>query len=146
MAVYGDFDHTFKQNENLSTVGAAFKPIYIATDNSVQIASTYTTKAVGILQKISNSANTGASVMVRLGSISKAICDSCVAGDWLGAGAEGLRKVTGVSLGSATADVNVLGMALVGSVQTGTVIPVLINPFAIPQLTITGGSATAVVP
>ena len=142
MAVYGDFDHTFKQQENLSTAGAAFMPVYLATNNAVRIASTYTTKAFGILQKVSNSVNTGASVMVKVGSISKAICDSCVAGDFLGAGAEGLRKVTEI-IKSTTTDVNVLARALEGSVQTGTVISVLINPFAIPHLTITaGGSAS----
>lgn len=148
MAIYGDFDKTFKQNENLSTSGAAFMPVYIATNNSVQIASTYTTKSIGIIQRISNSSNTGASVMVRLGAISKAICDSCVAGDFLAAGAEGLRKVSGVIMGTGgVGSVNVLASALENSVQTSTVISVIINPFSIVPMTIlAANSATVTIP
>ena len=153
MTVFGDFDQTFKQQHNLSTAGAAFKPVWIATNNSVRIATTYTTKAIGILQKLSKSSNTGDSVMVRLGAISKAVCDSCVAGDLLGAGAEGLRKLTGVTAKSDTAaagNVHVLARALDVSTQTGTVIPVLINPFAIhiPQLAtaVATNTLTATIP
>lgn len=86
--------------------------------------------------------------MVRLGAISKAICDSCVAGDLLAAGAEGLRKVTGsVSGTGGVGPIHVIGHALEGSVQTSTVIPVLLSPFSIvPTKVLAADSGTVTVP
>ena len=155
MTVYGDFDHTFKQHENLSTAGAAFMPVYMATNNSVRIASTYTTKTIGILQKVSNSTKTGASVMVRLGAISKGKAGGTgtttsvpiVAGDLVAAGQAGLRKVTALVVGTGGVGVvNVIGRAL-DAAATGAVFPILINPFAIVPMTIlAANSGTVTIP
>ena len=150
MAIYGDFDHTFKQHENLSTAGAALLPVYIATNNSVRVATTHTTKVIGVLQKISTNTGTGAAVMVRLGAISKAIADDTIAaGDLVAASANGIKQATGLSIISDTAgagNIHILGTALDVSNLTGTVIPVLISPFSInvPQIA-TAASTTSTI-
>lgn len=119
------WDETFKAGADLSAAGKQFLAVKItggvSPNNTIDVASAATDRCVGILQ---NKPAANQAAEIRLMGISRAISDgsgtSIAAGDYVG------PNSSGKMVKKATADYNVLGIALDPSTANGTIIGVLL--------------------
>lgn len=127
MSQAGGFDKSFKAGADLNTTTTQWRPAYINSGSSVNIANTSTLIAVGVIQNKPKT-GTGSSVWVRSVGFTKLYMnDTCSAGDTIVTGSGGAVRGTGLSITAATSRF-VIGRAIEASAATGTIIELFLNP------------------
>ena len=133
MSVYGDnIVKTFKAAVDLDLSTSQYVPVYITDVNMVDIVTTNTQKAIGILQN-RPSKGTGAACDVALLGLSKAKgYNTFTAGDLICAGSNGVVKASGLTLGNTGTSVSLwtVGEAIDSMLddQTAGIFQILVKP------------------